>query len=231
MAGTLAVAFVAIFGAGVAAGTVVESAGGRFGRADVDGVEWFVERRTGWWDAVTDRVTDLSWTPLLVTAALLTAALVWRATRRWREPLLVLLAVGGEIGVFVAIAGVVDRERPPVPRLDDVAATASFPSGHTAGAVVLYGVLTLLVTVHVDRVWLRRALVAVLVLVPVLVGLSRLYRGMHYPTDVAGGAAVGLTWLTCVVVTLRATPAGLRNRAAGQNHRERGRLGRHRNGA
>lgn len=226
MGARLAVAFVAIFTTGVAAGSVIEAAAGSpFGRADEDGARWFVERRTGWWDAVTDRVTDLSWTPLLVTVAVVTALLAWRAWRRWQEPLLVLVTVGGEIGVFVAIAGVVDRMRPPVPRLDEVAATASFPSGHTAGGVALYGVLAVLAAAHVDRRGLRRALVAALVVVPVLIGLSRLYRGMHYPSDVVGGALVGGAWLAAVVGVLRATPGRLRVLPEGNTWRGRGRHG------
>lgn len=221
MALVLAAAFVVIFGAGVAVGTAVESAGGGLGRADVEGAEWFATNRTSGWNAVSDRVTDLAWTPLLVTVALLTAGLAWRAWRRWKEPALVLLAVGGEIAVFVAIAGVVDRPRPPVPRLDDVAATASFPSGHTAGAVALYGVLAVVAAGRIDRGWRRRALVALLALVPVVVALSRLYRGMHYPTDVVGGALVGATWLACVVVALRATPARLREGPDGKDGAQR----------
>lgn len=202
----LLVAAVVLFGLGVAAGTAVEAADDTaFGRADADASRWFEDRRTGAWDAVTDRVTDLAWTPWLVGIAVLTALLAWRAWRRWREPLLVLLAVGGEIGVFVAVAGVVDRARPPVERLDDVAATASFPSGHTGGAVALYGGLAVLAAVHIRRRWLRVAVIALLVLVPVAVGLSRLYRGMHYPTDVAAGALVGGAWLACVAGTTLAT--------------------------
>jgi membrane-associated phospholipid phosphatase len=209
---------VVLFLAGVGLGAAAEAADGTaVGRADVDGSRWFADHRNGFWNAVTDRVTDLAWTPLLVTVAVLTAVLAWRAWRRWREPLLVLLTVGGEIAVFVAVAGVVDRARPPVHRLDDVAATASFPSGHTAGSVALYGALAVVAAGHVDTRWVRRLVVGLLVAVPVAVALSRLYRGMHYPTDVLGGALVGGAWLACVALTLRATPARLRTAVEGHN--------------
>ncbi|HEX8582587.1 MAG TPA: phosphatase PAP2 family protein, partial [Acidimicrobiales bacterium] len=98
-----------------------------------------------------------------------------------------------------------DRPRPPVERLDDVAATASFPSGHTAGAVALYGALAVLAALHLRRAAVRWLVIGVLALVPVAVALSRLYRGMHYPTDVAGGAVVGGAWLATVAGTTLAS--------------------------
>jgi undecaprenyl-diphosphatase len=115
-----------------------------------------------------------------------------------------------EVTTFVTITLFVDRSRPPVHHLDAAPPTSSFPSGHTAAAVVLS--VGLLIVVH--RTWRRRAVTiaggAVLTLVPVVVGLSRLYRGMHHPTDVLAGAAMGAIALTaaCVVVRMALVRSG-----------------------
>jgi undecaprenyl-diphosphatase len=110
-----------------------------------------------------------------------------------------------EVTVFVTTTLFVDRPRPPVVRLDPAPPTSSFPSGHTAAAIVLY--VGLILVIH--HVWGRTRATAVasvlLALVPVTVGLSRLSRGMHHPTDVLVGAALGAVALTVAVVSVRAT--------------------------
>ncbi|MEE3718993.1 phosphatase PAP2 family protein [Tumidithrix elongata RA019] len=75
----------------------------------------------------------------------------------------------------------------------------SFPSGHALGTVVLYGAIAYLLAKHYPhyRIWIY-LLAAILVMA---VGLSRLYLGVHWPTDVLAGWAIGLLWLiTCIVM-------------------------------
>ena len=79
----------------------------------------------------------------------------------------------------------------------------SFPSGHATGSVVTYGMLAYLISV----VWLHsfrtRAVVISLSVVLILaIGFSRLYLGVHYPTDVTGGLAAGCVWLTTCITGL-----------------------------
>jgi undecaprenyl-diphosphatase len=68
----------------------------------------------------------------------------------------------------------------------------SFPSGHALNSTVTYGLLAMLVWRTGWPKWLRVALGAVLVTLPVLVGLSRIAIGVHYPTDVIGGWLAGI---------------------------------------
>ena len=91
-------------------------------------------------------------------------------------------------------------------------ATSSFPSGHTAAAVALYGCIAILVLWIYGRRPATRVAVVVLCCVPVIVGLSRLYRGMHYPTDVLAGALVGGLWLLLVITTLLPRPRTTKRR-------------------
>jgi len=167
---------------------------------------WFADHRIPPW-------TDLSGFGSLLgdttTITVVTAVAVFFARllyRRWLEPAAILLAVVGEVWGFVLVSWVVDRERPPVVHLDAAPPTSSYPSGHTAATVACYGILAVLAArrTRVPKAWLLTAVA----LAAVVVGLSRVYRGMHHPTDVLAGVAYGATWLTIVVVlVLRKSPA------------------------
>jgi membrane-associated phospholipid phosphatase len=91
-----------------------------------------------------------------------------------------------------------------VTHLDRAPPTSSFPSGHTGAAIALYAALAVVVLRRTRRRWVRGVSVTLLLAVPVLVGLSRLYRGMHHPSDVAGSVVcAGLTLAVSYVVVLR----------------------------
>jgi membrane-associated phospholipid phosphatase len=174
-----------------------------FGRADARADRVLAADRTPRWNTITHWVTDLSETRTIAIMAIVTvigAALAWR---RWREPMLVAVAVTGEVLIFLGITTLVDRARPPVSHLDKAPPTSSFPSGHTAAAICMYGALALLSFERSRSLLLRGLLVLLAVAVPVAVAVARVYRGMHYPTDVLGGAVLGATWLAVTVRGIR----------------------------
>ncbi|MGW1467292.1 diacylglycerol kinase family protein [Streptomyces sp. NPDC002308] len=109
---------------------------------------------------------------------------------RWRETVFLAVAVSLQSLVFLVITESVDRTRPDVDRLDASPPTSSYTSGHTGAATALYGGLAVLVLSRVRGPW-RKVLGAVFLLIPLLVGVARLYRGMHHPTDVVGGLLNG----------------------------------------
>jgi undecaprenyl-diphosphatase len=122
------------------------------------------------------------------------------------------MSIVGELTIFLLVTSTVHRHRPTVPHLDPAPPTSSFPSGHTGAAVALYVGLavTLLIVTRDDAA--RPAFVALaclLCLVPVVVAISRVYRGMHFATDVLAGALAGGLWMAMVVRTL--LPAGSRD--------------------
>src|SRR5215211_1192481 len=132
--------------------------------------------------------------------AVAVAALAWR---RWREPMLVAVAVAGEVGIFLLVTLMVDRDRPPVRHLDVAPPTSSFPSGHTAATIALWGALAILASERARSALVRGLFLTLAVVLPLLVASSRLYRGMHFPSDVLAGAALGGLWLLATVRGIR----------------------------
>lgn len=175
---------------------------------------WFVSIRTPGLDLATHVGSYLAET---VTCVVL-LAIVMGALRvrlgRWRESWVVFAAIVGELLVFLAVTALVDRPRPDVVHLDAAPPTSSFPSGHTGAAVALYGCLAVLIWRVSSRGVGARLLVAVCCVVPVVVAVSRVYRGMHHVSDVVFGAVGGGVWLLVVLVLLlprdvpRAAPEG-----------------------
>ncbi|MGW0871048.1 diacylglycerol kinase family protein [Streptomyces sp. NPDC002740] len=108
----------------------------------------------------------------------------------WRQAAFLAVAVSLQSLVFLVITESVDRHRPEVHRLDASPPTSSYTSGHTGAATALYGGLAVLALSRLRGPW-RRIVGGLLLLVPVLVAVARLYRGMHHPTDVVGGLVNG----------------------------------------
>ena len=159
-------------------------------------------------------ITSLSETPTIVALTALAAAVFRWKFGRWRESLVVIYAVVGETGIFMATTLLIDRPRPNVPKLDAAPPTSSFPSGHTAAAVCFYGAIAAIIIWHTRHRWIKVVAVVVSAAVPLTIGGSRVYRGMHYPTDVLVGGLLGAIWLTVVLVYVRTHDAGGRRDAA-----------------
>ena len=168
--------------------------------------QWFYAARTPTLDTVSHIGSYLAETiTCIVLLVVVTVALrLWLG--RWRESWTLFAALVGELLVFLVVTAVVNRPRPDVPLLDAAPPTSSFPSGHTAAAVAFYGCLAVIVLRQLRPRWFAVTIATLLCLVPIVVGISRLYRGMHHPTDVVFGALGGGLWLALVLSTLLPLP-------------------------
>jgi undecaprenyl-diphosphatase len=107
--------------------------------------------------------------------------------------LILIAVVGGQV-ISTLLKAFFDRPRPDVvPHLSDVI-TASFPSGHSMMAAVVYLTLGGLLARLVDRWRLKLYFLFIAIFLTALVGISRVYMGVHYPTDVLAGWTVGAVW-------------------------------------
>jgi undecaprenyl-diphosphatase len=185
---------------------------GPIGTWDHSVSRWFAARRTPTLNTWTDVGSHLGETITVVAVALVTV-IVCAIARWWREMGLLLVGLAVEFSVFLVATLVVDRARPPVFRLDAAPPTSSYPSGHTAAGLVLYGALAVIVGVHVRNAAVRAVLWVLAVLLPVAIGVSRVYRGMHFTTDVLASVLLGIGALLVALFAVRAADAAAHRRA------------------
>ena len=159
---------------------------------------WFARNRTDTLDAATWLGSGSAEAVVKISVTFVASLVfVWR-WRRWSEPALLAGGMVLEVMVFITSSFVVDRGRPPVSQLDSVPPTSSFPSGHTAAAVAFYGAIAIIVFWHTRNRIARGVALTAAILLPPIVGVSRMYRGMHHLSDVIVGAIIGLASLFVV---------------------------------
>jgi membrane-associated phospholipid phosphatase len=185
------------------------------GRLDDGADRWLQSFRSPSLDHLSYLCSKAGDTHAILAVSLVFCPLAIALWRQWRPVLFVVLAMVGELTLFLCSAAAVDRPRPPVAQLDGQMPTSSFPSGHIAATMCLWIAIALLVTGRV-RHWWRWIFVALAVIMPLGVALSRMYRGEHHPTDVLGAAVLAACWLTVLWWTVRpnaeAPAAGPRTR-------------------
>lgn len=179
--------------------------GHTLGRGDLDAARWFAARRTGTWSSLSlvGSYFAETVTVLVVLAVALAALAVRRAWPQWG---LLVVTMTVEAGVYLTATYFVSRDRPAVPRLEHLIVSDSFPSGHSAAAMAMYGSLCIVAwSMTRTRAW-RLLFLALAIVAPIIVATSRVYRGMHNVTDVISGLLIGAG---CIIVGYVAVRAGL----------------------
>jgi membrane-associated phospholipid phosphatase len=148
--------------------------------------------RTSRWNTVTMIWSHIGNTEIVIGVCVLAVAILWWRTRQWWVAIVPAIAISLQATIFVIATTVVGRPRPEVPKLDPAPPTSSYPSGHVGASTALYLSLALIAANRIERPWLRRLVVLVCAVIPVLVAYARLYRGMHHLSDVLIGALNGI---------------------------------------
>lgn len=146
-------------------------------------------------------VTQLGSTLVLVVGAVAAVAAL-AARRRLADAALVATAIAGGELLDAVLKAIVHRGRP---EFADPIATAggySFPSGHAMAALTLYGALAYVIARRVGGARRRAVWVGLALAVVVLVGVSRVYLGVHYLSDVLAGYAAGAAWLLLCILAV-----------------------------
>ena len=184
-----AILFVSMLALGVLAELLLFDS--TIGRLELDWTDWIARHRVGVLDslaAVGSSFTD-TWT--VIGTAFGASAMLWLTGYR-RHVCTLPIGLGLELTVFLTVSTIIGRERPDVTPLGAVPSTSSFPSGHVAAGVVLYGGLVLIAASITGSKTVARVAAIPAVVVIVYVASSRVYEGVHHPTDVIGGAVLGL---------------------------------------
>jgi len=141
-------------------------------------------------------VTDLGDRYAYITISVLLSAFFWFKFRNWKFSVQMILILILASVSNIMLKQFVNRARPDAEHLVTVN-TLSFPSGHAMSAMAFYGFLFYLCTQMRMARFVRILLMTTLILLIVSIGLSRIYLGVHYPSDVAAGFMGGLIWVAC----------------------------------
>lgn len=162
--------------------------------------EYRSENMTEFVTFITDLGDEVTYAIIII--AVILWFLVYKNNVRWLIQTVVVLASTAALNVF--IKHLISRERPDIGMRLIEASSYSYPSGHSMCALAFYGFLIYLAYAKVNHRWIK---VLTYILLPVLIiaiGASRVYLGVHYPSDVVAGFAAGLFWLVFVIFIINA---------------------------
>jgi undecaprenyl-diphosphatase len=148
-------------------------------------------------------VTALGSAAVVLMMMLVATAFLWLSRHRYSVLLLWVALVGGEL-LNGLLKSVFDRPRPRLFPWLTTATLSSFPSGHAMTSVIVYVTLAYLVARLQPGRRMRRVTFGVALVVVVAIGLSRMYLGVHYPSDVLAGYAAGFAWASFVALGMEA---------------------------
>jgi len=163
---------------------------------------WFAAHRTPTGNTWSNDVSVACATTGILIVAVAACVIFLAVTRHWRPVIFIAVVMFGELAAFLAAAAVVKRPRPYVHHLDHHLPTSAYPSGHVAATTCLYVAIAILVMGH-TKGWWRWLFVALAIVMPVAIALSRMYRGEHHPTDVLGSLIFAALWLTATTLLIK----------------------------
>ena len=175
-------------------------------------VEELVDERSGTLTTVSEVASQVGGAPVLpIIVGIISIYCAF--TRRWLVAAFGVFVLLAESAAYHLTSIVVPRDRPAVNRLEDLPVDASYPSGHTAASVAVYAGLVLLLTASITGSVKRALAWTCAILLTTFVALSRMYRGMHHPLDVAGGVLVGIGAILLLLFACRAASAAAERRS------------------
>lgn len=191
----------------LAAGTFVLIAGivtrGITQTTDERVLQWLARHRTPALDEIMLEITGLGNGTVLLMLVGIVSVFLWLTRHRWSVYILLVGVIGGQI-LSRLLKNAFDRDRPSVIEWVDQVSSPSFPSGHAMGSFIAYGAVAYLVTRLEPTPALRRFTWVVAALLIGGIGISRMYLGVHYPSDVIAGFVGGLAWLGFVAASMTA---------------------------
>jgi undecaprenyl-diphosphatase len=203
----LLVIAVLLWGLAVALGWLITQVLAPVREVDVAVSDWLGAHRTDAATALALAIDHIGDTPGIIAVILIAAPAAHAMTRRWAPAFVLAVAAAGETSIFLAAQHVISRARPDIEHLAVEPATSSFPSGHVAATFVTYGCIALL-ALSWGRGALRLVAAVLAVTLPLAVAWSRIYQGMHFPSDVLVSLTFAPLWLAACWWALAAASSG-----------------------
>jgi undecaprenyl-diphosphatase len=171
---------------------------------DIAVLQWMQQHHSPLLTQIAIELTYLGTGTVVLMIVTVAALFLWH-TQHKHSARLLLAAVAGNIILNGVLKVVFHRPRPQVFAWQTVAVSSSFPSGHAMSATVCYGTVAYLVIRLQKHHWSRALTGTAAVLLILLICATRLYLGVHYPSDVIAGILVGLAWAAFCMATLEAS--------------------------
>ena len=166
-------------------------------------IRWMGSHHSPALDAIVVEITALG-TGTVVMMIVVVAALFLTLTQHKYSAILLLVATGGGLVLNGVLKLGFNRPRPEIFVHSVQTVSSSFPSGHAMSSAIVYGTVAYLAARLHRRRWARWLVMTFALVVIVLISLSRMYLGVHYPSDVVAGVIIGLAWAAFCMATLEA---------------------------
>ena len=175
-------------------------------------LKWIAAHRTPLLDQGMLEITFLGTGTVVLMIVAISGMFLWLTKHKYSALLLLISTAGGLLLNNFLKAGF-GRPRPQVFEWGTTVVSTSFPSGHAMGAAVAYGTVAYLAARLQERRLHRVVTLISAAVIILLISISRLYLGVHYPSDVIAGVIIGLAWAGFCMATLEAIQLYARNRA------------------
>lgn len=170
---------------------------------DVPVNHFLVNHREPWLTTSMRAITTLGSARILLPVVIVAGVIWWFRSRSLRPGLVLVIAYAGAAALSDALRGLVDRPRPPVAHMVGQFTGSAFPSGHAAQSIAVYGVLAALLAGS-GASWTTKVMSwSAAFALTAVIGVSRIYLGAHWLTDVLAGWALGALWLFALVTAVR----------------------------
>lgn len=160
---------------------------------DMGALERFQDQRNSWLDVAAEGVSFTGGIPVAIISIFVAAVLLWLVRRKADSAVMLLLFVPE--GINVGLKELVGRPRPDFTVVISPLSNPAFPSGHALHSMLFFGLLILLAGDVIKTPWLRISVQVVFGMAILACGASRVYLGVHWPSDVLGGFLVGALFL------------------------------------
>lgn len=170
-------------------------------KMDEQVLQWLAGLRHPELDVAVLEITTIGSGIPLILMVIVAIVFLWATKHHWSAGFLLLASLGGTT-LNKLLKWYFDRERPSVVEWLHFTDSPSFPSGHAMSSFIVYGSLAYLVARIAPTPGLKRFTWAFAFLMIIAVGFSRMYLGVHYPSDVLGGFIAAFAWVMFVAASM-----------------------------